>query len=761
MPGLANAEIGAGGHLAGSTVVKRLVEARVPPRLLLAAGLVVWGLLEALLIDGGAAPAVRCLFAVLAMGSIAWIDRYPWAVLAVQLGALAVNSELQILDNDEAVTPLQGIVAIGWIAGAAVARTGASVVLALALAAATIAVGTAIGLPAVGALLGVALGWGAARVTRTVRERHAGLERRLAEADGDPDALARHEVDAERARLARELDLVVLGAARRIDAEAGRAGAALGSDPAAAGAALEGIAVSAGGAMARIREALALLRADGGGSDLPADPDALAGAVAALRSRGARVEIHDDGTGGRESALALTRVLQLAAAAPERPRRVRVRSGRGEVAVRLRYAPADPAANRESFVRMRERAQLYGGSVRLGRRGRSFAVRLPAPGRSAGARPGLGAAVAAGVIGALTVLDLWAEASPPPLAGALAAVALSVAAGAWAWTRRPLALAAFAWLPVLRDLLVGFEGVEATTIPLLAAAAFLPSLWIEDSRPRRLLALDVGLAALALLGVSWLYDGVILTDVPIVVFIVAAAWWIGFSVRAVGSEADRLAAIGWATTRAEIRAARGAVEDERRRIARDLHDLVAHGLAIVSVQAWGAKAALAAEPRAAREALGAIREAAGSIVGELERLTGPDSGAANGAAAPSLDDLVAGAREAGLPLSVAGELPAGAPAEAEILGGVVREALTNVIRHAGLVATTVALRSLPGGFEAEVRNAPGRTEAASGGLGLAGMRERLAERGGELEAGPLADGGFRVLARLPLRREAGLHPKIR
>jgi len=403
---------------------------------------------------------------------------------------------------------------------------------------------------------------------------------------------------------------------------------------------------------------------------------------------------------------------------------------------------------------MRERAQLYGGSGRLGRRGRDFAVRLPAPGRS-GAGPGASAAIAAGLIGALTAFDLWAEASPPPLAGALAALALSVGAGAWAWTRRPLALAAFAWLPVLRDLLVGFEGVEATTVPLLAAAAFLPSLWIGDRRLRRLLALDVALASLALLGVSWLYHGVILTDVPIVVFVVAAAWWIALSVRAVGGEADRLAEIGWATTRAEIRAARRAVEDERRRIARDLHDLVAHGLAIVSVQAWGAKAALATDPRAAREALGAIREAAGSIVGELERLTGPDQASANGAAAtPSLDDLVAGAREAGLPLSVEGELPAGAPAEAEILRGVVREALTNVIRHAGLVATTVVLRTLPDGFEAEVRNAPGRTEAASGGLGLAGMRERLAERGGAFEAGPLADGGYRVLARLPLSREA-------
>jgi signal transduction histidine kinase len=716
------------------------------PRLLLAAGLVCWGLLEAILIDGGWSTPGRCLFAVVVLGSVAMIDRWPWPVLAVQLAAIAAQAQLQVFDLDEAVTPLQAVPIVGWIAGSTIRDGVRSALLALALVGAIIALGAGIDLPLVGITLGVALGWGGARVAGTVSERRTRLERRLAAAGEDPERLIRHEVDDERARLARELDVVVLGAARQIDAEAARADTAIATGSGGA-AALERIATSAGEAMSKIREALAILRLEEE-PEPPADADALASAIASLRSRGSRVEIRDAGTASRENTLALTRVLQLAAAAPAPPRRLKIKAGGTETSVTLRYQAAAPASNRESFVRMRERALLYGGAVRMRRGGRALRVELPAPGREPAGRYRRGAVLAAAVVATLTALDLWSDAMAPPPVGAVAAVALAGLLTAWAWTRRPLALAAFAWLPIASNLLLGFEDLEATTIPLLAVAAFLPPLWVDDLAMRLRIGASVAAASLALLGASWVANGVILTDVPIVIFLVAAGWWVGVAVRAAATEADRLAWIGWATTRAEMVAARSAVEDERRRISRDLHDLVAHGLAIVSVQAWGAHSALASAPAQAREGIATIREATAMIVDELERLVRP--GSALDSEAATIDDLVAQAREAGLPVSLDGALPADAPpAAAAILGQVVREALTNVIRHAGLVPTTVALRALPDGFEAEVRNGPGATGAASGGLGLEGMRGRLAEAGGTLDAGPLEEGGYRVRARLP------------
>jgi signal transduction histidine kinase len=713
---------------------------------LLAAGLVCWGLAESILVGGAWPAAARCAFAVAVLGSVALIERRPWSVLAIQVAALAAQSRFGVFDTDDAVTPLQAVPIAGWAAGSALRRTARSALLAAALAGALVAIGSAEGLPAVGVALGVGIGWAGSRVARDVRERRGRLARRLEVAARDPGALSRHEVDAERDRLARELDVIVLGAARRIDAEARRAAAALRDGGDAAGP-LEAIATGAAEAMARIREALAILR-DGTGPGAEVEAGGLAAAIAALRSRGVKVTVRDDGEATSEGELTLARVLELVAASPTVPLRVRIDAGRAETTLKARYRAPLPSAGAEWLARIGERARLHGGTVRLRRGERVVLVRLPAADRPTGASRRAGSLLAGTTLAALTALDLWSEASAPPLPGGLAAVALSGALASWAWRRRPVALAAFAFLPLARDALVGFEGLEATTIPLLAAAAFLPSLWLDDETPRRRLAAVVAVASLALLGGSWVHDGVILTDVPIVAFLVGAGWWIGAAVRRTAAEADRLAERGWATSSADLAAAARAVADERRRISRDLHDLVAHGLALVSVQAWSAHAALAdADPGTAATGVATIREASAAIVDELERLIRPAADDRDPAADIGL--LVAHAREAGLPVALEGELPPASTPGAAIFGQVVREALTNVIRHAGLVPTTVVLRSSPTGLEAEVRNAPGATSATPGGLGLSGMRERLAEAGGTLEAGPLADGGFRVRARLP------------
>jgi signal transduction histidine kinase len=720
--------------------------------LLLGAALVCWGVAEAILVGGSWSAPARCAFAVFVLGSAIFAERHPWPVMAIQVAAISAQAQFGVFDTEDSVTPLQGITIAGWTAGSALRRTPASALLAAALAGIFVAVGSAEGLPTFGVTLGVGIGWAGSRVAREVRERGGRLARRLDAAEQDPGALSRFEVDAERDRLARELDVIVLDTARQIDADASRAEAAL-REGASAAAPLESIATGAAEAMGRIREALAILR-DGADAESRVEAEGLAAAITSLRSRGVRVEVRDDGEATSEGALTLTRILELLVVSPHPPRRLRLVVGGGTTTLKLRYPTADATTSGESLVRIRERALLRGGSVRLRRGGRTAVVRLPETGRRTSSHRRRPALLAGAALAALTALDLWTEASAPPLVGGTVAVVLSFAVTTWVWSRRPLALAAFAFLPIARDTLVGFDGLEATTIPLLAAAAFLPSLWLEDEASRRRLATVVALAALALLLTSWAADGVIITDVPIIVVLVAAGWWLGAAVRTTGVEADRLAERGWATSSADLAAAARAVADERLRISRDLHDLVAHGLAIVSVQAWSAHAALVESPGAAADGLAAIREATSAIVDELEHLIRPTDDDAG----TDIGLLVAHAREAGLPVAIEGGLPANATAGAAIFGPVVREALTNVIRHAGLVPTTVVLRSSPAGLEAEVRNAPGGTGARSGGLGLAGMRERLVEAGGSLEAGPLADGGFRVRARLPASGPRATHP---
>jgi signal transduction histidine kinase len=220
-----------------------------------------------------------------------------------------------------------------------------------------------------------------------------------------------------------------------------------------------------------------------------------------------------------------------------------------------------------------------------------------------------------------------------------------------------------------------------------------------------------------------------------------AAWGIGALVRLArerrAADVDRL-------TRANL-------ADERLRIARDLHDLVAHHVSAVAVQAAAARTG----PEALAAALGPLEEGARHIetaAAELADLAPTDRPPVLGRA--EVDALVAPVRAAGLPVTVQVEgEPAGDATEADLFAHrIVVEALTNVLRHAGPSPTTLVVRHGPTRLEVEVRDSgtvPGHAAATAGsGLGLVGMRERTALVGGTLEAGPEPD-GWRVRARLP------------
>jgi signal transduction histidine kinase len=206
---------------------------------------------------------------------------------------------------------------------------------------------------------------------------------------------------------------------------------------------------------------------------------------------------------------------------------------------------------------------------------------------------------------------------------------------------------------------------------------------------------------------------------------------------------------------------RGAVVAERVRIARDLHDVVAHHVSVMGVQAGAARRVLDKDPATASEALRAVEETARDAIGELRGLLGvlrADEPVAEpvGTAHPGLaqlPELVSTARSAGLEVDfgVYGDARPVPDGVALSVYRVAQEALTNVVKHAGARRVDVRVRYLADSLEVEVTD-DGRAGPVSGaGFGLLGMRERVAVHGGELEAGPRSDAGYRVRAALPTK----------
>ncbi|WP_082406371.1 sensor histidine kinase [Microbacterium sp. No. 7] len=207
-----------------------------------------------------------------------------------------------------------------------------------------------------------------------------------------------------------------------------------------------------------------------------------------------------------------------------------------------------------------------------------------------------------------------------------------------------------------------------------------------------------------------------------------------------------------------------AVALDRVRIARELHDVVAHHVSAMGVQSGAARAVLDRDPEAAREALRGVeheaREALAELRQLLETLRTPDA-AAPGDSTIRLDalgDLVAHARDNGLPvtLQVVGDpVPASELVQVNLYR-IAQEALTNARRHAGPHATAdVRLRYGDDAIELEVSNEGRVLTAPRPGLGLVGMRERALATGGTIELGPRPRGGYLVRVRVPLRAAAG------
>lgn len=202
--------------------------------------------------------------------------------------------------------------------------------------------------------------------------------------------------------------------------------------------------------------------------------------------------------------------------------------------------------------------------------------------------------------------------------------------------------------------------------------------------------------------------------------------------------------------------ARRAVLDERVRIARELHDVVAHHVSVMGVQAAGARRVLESDPHRAVDALSAVEHSGRAAVGELQRLVGflrQDDTPSDAHPQPTLDDLDRLVATAGLSarLQWIGRVRPVPSSVSLSAYRIVQEALTNVLKHAGDVPTTVVVTFTTTTLQIEVRNRRGLADGSGNGSGrgLLGMRERVAMLGGRFEHGVADGGGYRVFAALP------------
>jgi signal transduction histidine kinase len=342
------------------------------------------------------------------------------------------------------------------------------------------------------------------------------------------------------------------------------------------------------------------------------------------------------------------------------------------------------------------------------------------------------------------------EAPHTPLAALLL---VAVAGLALAWRRRyPVTVLAVSTAAAATYTLLGYVNGAVLLAPILALYAVAAQVSVRRAIVLTVATVAVLMAATAARNPFGQITG---GGTDLIPFLGAAALFAGIAV------ANRRAYVASIHDRAREEARR-RVDEERLRIARELHDVVAHTMATINVQAGAAAHVLPTRPEVAAEALQAIKAASKEGLRELRAIlnvlrqaddadpTQPAPGTAQ------LETLVAGACRAGLQtaLSVTGT-PVPLPAAVDLAAyRIVQESLTNAIRHAGAATAAVSLDYGDGELRIDVtdtgRGPSGGAVGEGAGHGLAGMRERATAVGGSVETGPVPGGGYRVAARLPL-----------
>jgi signal transduction histidine kinase len=298
------------------------------------------------------------------------------------------------------------------------------------------------------------------------------------------------------------------------------------------------------------------------------------------------------------------------------------------------------------------------------------------------------------------------------------------------------------------------DDVKSVQMPLIAALFMGYAMGAyAEGRAARLApwVIFVGVSA-----VTATWEDQVFTDFIFPTAFVLLAWLAGRGVRTRTRLTEELHEAAVQAQEAHEQEIARAAADERRRIAREMHDVVAHSMSVMVVQAGGARRILERDPARAVDAAAHIEEVGRAAMAEMRRLLGLMHHGEERGPQPSmrgLDALVERTRAAGLPVSltVEGE-PRSLPAGMDLAAyRVVQEALTNAIRHAGAAPTEVTVRWEPAHLELEiVDNGAPAANGNGGGHGLVGMEERVRLYDGELRTGRRAGGGFEVVARLPL-----------
>jgi signal transduction histidine kinase len=289
------------------------------------------------------------------------------------------------------------------------------------------------------------------------------------------------------------------------------------------------------------------------------------------------------------------------------------------------------------------------------------------------------------------------------------------------------------------------------------ATSFVAALNLAVLRPMRTWLPWTAAAAVALVGANWAGHGFSLHLIPVALLLLATPKLAGDAVRARRLRVETLEARVRLADQGTLR----RVAEERLRIAREVHDVVGHGLATITLRAGVADRLADRDPAEVRAALRAIRQVSKESLAELSALLGvlraDGEDRAQRAPAPDLQALprlVDGLREAGMNVALDVDTTSAAVPEVVAAAGyrIVQEALTNVARHAGPDASArVRLTRRDGVVEVEVRDdGRGAAGPVRPGGGLTGMRERAAALGGRFEAGGAPSGGFRVWASLPV-----------
>ncbi|GIF38080.1 signal transduction histidine kinase [Actinoplanes xinjiangensis] len=329
----------------------------------------------------------------------------------------------------------------------------------------------------------------------------------------------------------------------------------------------------------------------------------------------------------------------------------------------------------------------------------------------------------------------------------------------------PVALARRSPLAALTLLVVGGGAVSVLAIsgglPEQAAVAVFVVLAdvmvgnVAARRPRRVSVPAAVLTVLVQAALVLLFEnpGDLLTIPAVMALAGVTAWVIGDSVR----QRRRHAAVQREQSEAR------AVEAERLRIARELHDMVAHSIAVIAVQAGMGRRVIDTQPAEARNALANIEETSRDTAAALRRMLGSlrrtDAGAGPAPRDPApgladLDGLVARSAQAGVEVGLRRDGdPVPLPPDIDLSAyRIVQEAVTNVIRHAGVGRCDVAVQQDAGTLSIEITDDGSGGGGAGDGSrnGITGMRERVSLLGGEFDAGPRPGGGFRVSARIPL-----------